>query len=55
MSAQPIEVVNLAFGLCAIYVLREKPTPPLPVEPTPDLLEQAPWLLTTPKDDGCPF
>ncbi|MDP9433667.1 MAG: hypothetical protein M3P93_00080 [Actinomycetota bacterium] len=54
MSPPPIEVVELPFGLCAIYVLREKPTPPQPVDPTPQLLEQAPWLLI-PEEDACPF
>ncbi len=48
------EVVALPFGLSAVYVLRPKPTPPQPVDPTPELLEQAPWLLTTP-EDACPF
>ncbi len=48
------EVVRLPFGLCAVYVLRPEPPPPQPVDPTPDLLEQAPWLLTTP-EDACPF
>ncbi len=49
-----VEVVPLAHGLTAIYVLRPKPAPPQPVEPTPDLLEQAPWLSTTEAGE-CPF
>ncbi len=48
-----VEVVPLAHRLTAIYVLRPKPTPPQPVEPTPELLEQAPWLLS--EEDVCPF
>ncbi len=48
------EVVPLPFGLSAVYVLRPKPTPPQPVDPTPELLKQAPWLLA-PEEDACPF
>ncbi len=47
-----VVVVPLPFGLSAVYVLRPKPTQP--VEPTPELLEQAPWLLA-PEEDACPF
>ncbi len=53
MTVEP-EVVALPFGLSAVYVLRSKAKPPQPAEPTPELLEQAPWLLTTP-EDACPF
>ncbi len=48
------EVVALPFGLSAVYVLRPKPSARQPMEPTPELLEQAPWLLT-PEEDACPF
>lgn len=55
MTAEPeVVVVLLPFGLCATYVLRPKPTPRQPVDLTPELLEQAPWLPTTP-EDACPF
>ncbi len=47
------EVTPGPFGLVLLYVLRPKSTPPQPVDPTPELLEQAPWLLA--QEDACPF
>ncbi len=49
-----VVVVPLPHGLSAVYFLRPKPAKSQPVDPSPELLEQAPWLLTS-EEDPCPF